>query len=192
MTVTNGVALAPAPKNITDIKSDAELFDDFLASLDLDTSNLTDTESIDGEIKLNKYLWVVKQKESELSRCRTIAKDSIRSTSDWLNEKETQIQNAIDWLTGQMKNYLITKDIKSLSLPNGTIGMRKQPEAIEVVDESSFISDASPDLLRHVPESYEPDLKAIKALIKETGEIPKGIELKAQNPKFYYKLNGSM
>jgi len=192
MTVTNGVALAPAPKRITDIKSDAELFDDFMASLDLDTSNLTDLESIDGEIRLNKYLWIVKQKESELSRCRTIATDSIRSTSDWLNEKETQIQNAIDWLTGQMKNYLITKDIKSLSLPNGTIGMRKQPEAIEVVDESSFISEASPDLLRHVPETYEPDLKAIKALIKETGEIPKGIELKAQDPKFYYKLNGSI
>jgi hypothetical protein len=190
MTASNGVALAP--KYVTDIKSDAELFDDFLASLDLDTSNLTDLESIDSEIRLNKYLWLVKQKESELSRCRTIATDSIRNTSDWLNEKEAQIQNAIDWLTSQMKNYLITKDIKSLSLPNGTIGMRKQPEAIEVVDESSFISEASPDLLRHVPESYEPDLKAIKALIKETGEIPKGIELKAQDPKFYYKLNGSM
>jgi hypothetical protein len=191
MTVTNGVALAPAPKSITDIKSDAELFDDFLASLDLDTSNLTDTESIDGEIKLNKYLWVVKQKESELSRCRTIATDSIRSTSDWLNEKETQIQNAIDWLTSQMRNYLVTKDLKSLSLPNGTIGMRKQPDAVEVADESVFIANAGPELLRHVPESYEPDLKAIKALIKDTGEIPKGIELKAQDPKFYYKLNGS-
>jgi hypothetical protein len=189
---TNGVAIGTAPKNITDIKSDAELFDDFMASLDLDTSNLTDLESIDGEIRLNKYLWVVKQKESELSRCRTIATDSIRGTSDWLNEKETQIQNAIDWLTSQMKNYLITKDVKSLSLPNGTIGMRKQPETIEVVDESVFISEALPDLLRHVPESYEPDLKAIKALIKETGEIPKGIEVKAQDPKFYYKLIGSM
>ncbi len=191
MTVTNGVALAPAPKNITDIKSDAELFDDFLASLDLDTSNLTDTESIDGEIKLNKYLWVVKQKESELSRCRTIATDSIRGTTQWLNEKETQIQNAIDWLTSQMRNYLVTKDLKSLSLPNGTIGMRKQPDAVEVADESVFIANAAPDLLRHVPELYEPDLKAIKALIKDTGEIPKGIELKSQDPKFYYKLNGS-
>ena len=187
----NGVALVAAPKNITDIKSEAELFDDFMASLDLDTSNLTDLESIDGEIRLNKYLWVVKQKESELSRCRTIATDSIRSTSDWLSDKETQIQNAIDWLTSQMRNYLVTKDLKSLSLPNGTIGMRKQPDAVEVADESVFIANAAPDLLRHIPESYEPDLKAIKALIKDTGEIPKGIELKAQDTKFYYKLNGS-
>jgi hypothetical protein len=191
MTGPNGAVLAAAPKNITDIRSDAELFDDFMSSLDLDTSNLTDLESIDGEIRLNKYLWIVKQKESELSRCRTIATDSIHGTTRWLNEKSEQISKAIDWLTSQMRNYLAVKDLKSLSLPNGTIGMRKQPEIVEIVDEDMFIENASPELLRHVPESYEPDLKAIKALIKDTGEIPKGVELKEQDPKFYYKLNST-
>lgn len=189
MNTTNGAALMPAPNNVTDVKSDAEILDDFMRSLELDTTNFIDIETVDAEIRLNKYLWLVKQKESELARCRTIATESIHGTTQWLNDKTEQVSKAIDWLTSQMRNYLAVKQLKSLSLPNGTIGMRKQPETVEIVDEDAFIANAAPDLLRHVPESYEPDIKAIKALIKDTGEIPKGVELKEQDAKFYYKLN---
>jgi hypothetical protein len=88
-----------------------------------------------------------------------------------------------------MKNYLIIQNQKSLSLPSGKIGFRSQQDKVEIVDKELFFNKASPDLLRRVPESFEPNLKMIKELIKKTGFIPNGIEVKSHEAKFYYKIN---
>ena len=100
------------------------------------------------------------------------------------------INIAIDYLTGQMRNYLKQNQLKSLSLPNGNIGFRKQPDAVIVHNEELFLENAKPELLRHIEESYAPDIKAIKDYIKQSGgDLPKGIDLKPQDSKFYYKLS---
>ncbi len=88
-----------------------------------------------------------------------------------------------------MKNYLEQKNIKSLTLPSGNIGFRKQPDKIAIVDADTFFEKATFDLIRVVPEKFEPDLQVIKARIKEKGEIPAGVDIVTPTPKFYYKLN---
>lgn len=172
----------------TKLSSDKELLEEFLNSMDLESNNINDFESIAPEIRLDKYLWVIRQKELELCKCKALAEESINRTQNWIDKKEQSINSTIEFLTNQMRNYLNQNSLNKLSLPNGSIGFRKQPDSIEITDEELFLTTAASELLKHVPEKFEADLKSIKEYIKTTSEIPAGVELKSKDPKFYYKL----
>lgn len=141
------------------------------------------------EIIFTKYLWVIKLLEEKLEGFKTTAYGFINQTERWLERKESQITNQVNYLLNQMQNYLQINNQKSLSLPTGIVGFRKQPSKLEIKDLSLFLKNAKEELLRKIPECYEPDLMKIKSYIKETGDIPLGIELINQDPKFYYKIN---
>ncbi len=173
----------------TKLSSDKELLEEFLNSMDLESSNLIDIESVAPEIRLDKYLWVIRQKELELCKCKALAEESINRTQGWLEKKEHTINSTIEFLSAQMRNYLNQNSLNKLSLPNGSIGFRKQPDSIEITDEELFLTTAASELLKHLPEKFEADLKSIKEYIKTTSEIPAGVELKSKDPKFYYKLS---
>ena len=171
------------------IASDKELLEDFLNGLDLNDGDMASIDEIEPEIKLNKYLWVIKQKEIELDKCKALAEESISRTQNWFDKKENTINAAIEFLSNQMRNYLKQNKLNTISLPNGKIGFRKQPDIVEVTDEELFLTTAASELIRHLPEKFEADLKSIKEYIKSTSEIPDGVEIKSKDPKFYYKLN---
>ena len=194
--LNEAVSIIPTKKTnsenmeVIQLVSDKELLEDFLNGLELNDDTVVSINEIEPEIKLDKYLWVIRQKENELQRSKALAEESIRRTQAWLNKKENTINSAIEFLSGQMKNYLKQNKLKSLSLPNGNIGFRKQSDVVIIQNEEIFLENAKPELLRHVEESYEPDLKAIKDYIKKSGgDMPKGVDLKPQESKFYYKLS---
>ncbi|HAY33955.1 MAG TPA: hypothetical protein DCY06_07430 [Bacteroidetes bacterium] len=169
--------------------SDKELLEDFLNELDTG-DGIVSIEELEPEIRIDKFLWIIRQKEKELNKCKAIHEQSINMTENWYSKKENTITLTIEFLTRQMQNYLRQNNMKSLSLPNGSIGFRKQVDLIEVTDEDLFLENANPSLLKHTVETYAPDIKAIKEYIKQSGgDLPKGINLKSQDSKFYYKLN---
>ncbi|MBN8570397.1 MAG: host-nuclease inhibitor Gam family protein [Ignavibacteria bacterium] len=169
----------------------AETLEDIINSWNLDEPlNAEGLDEASPEIKFDTYLWIIRQKEKELAKYKSISEESINRTQLWLERKEKNFNSTISFLSNQIRYYLKSNGIKSLSLPNGTIGLRKKPDTLEIVDEELFYENAKVEFLRHTPESYEPDLKAIKDYIKQTSELPKGVILKSQEPKFYYKLTG--
>ena len=190
VSVTHTIKTNPENPGVMHIASDKELLEDFLNGLELNEGSIKSFEEVEPEIKLDKYLWVIRQKENELQRCKALAEQSINRTQNWFDKKENTINSAIEFLSGQMRNYLKQNKLKSLSLPNGNIGFRKQSDVVIIQSEEIFLENAKPELLRHTEESYEPDLKAIKDYIKKSGgDLPKGIDLKPQESKFYYKLS---
>jgi hypothetical protein len=76
-----------------------------------------------------------------------------------------------------------------MSLPAGIVGLRRQPDKVEVTNAELFYEKADAGLIRKIPETQEPDLKKIKEQIKLTGEVPDGVDVVSQESKFYYKLN---
>jgi len=179
---------SPDINSDVNISTDKELLEDFLNSIDLGIG-LDSIEDIESEVRLDRFLWVIRQKEIELEKCIAIAEQSINRTQSWLDKKSNTINSGIEYLTRQMQNYLRQNKLKSLSLPNGSLGFRKQPETVEITDDTLFLEKAKSEFIRHVPEKFEPDIKAIKSYIKETSEIPQGVELKSKEDKFYYKLS---
>ena len=146
-------------------------------------------EEITPEIRFTRFLWKIKFIEQDIEKNRRVAEETIKEITDWFEKKKSQLEGQIRFLCDQMQNYLTIQDLKSLSLPSGKIGFRNQQDKIEITDYDLFYNKALPELLRHVPESYEPDMKKIKEHIKTTSEIPEGIDITPQDPKFYYKLN---
>ena len=185
VTNTNGIAMKD--ENDICLSTDKELLEDFLNELDTG-DGLVNIESIEPEIRLDKFLWIIRQKENELKKCKVIAEQSINMTENWYSKKENTINSAIEFLTRQMQNYLRQNNMKSLSLPNGNIGFRKQVDLIEISDDDVFLESAKPEFLIYIPEIYKPDLKSIKEFIKNTSEIPNGVIINSREDKFYYKL----
>ena len=148
-----------------------------------------DLEKADSpEVAIAKYLWVIKMKEKANEKINATAIKLIKDIEDWQSKKIEQNQGQIEFLCNQMQNYLVKNNLKSLQLPPGTIGMRKQQDKILIIDEELFYEKADSNLLRNIPEAYEPDMKKIKEHIKTTAIIPAGIDIIPQDSKFYYKL----
>lgn len=177
------------PADLKSLSPYKETLEDIISSWNLDEPlNAEGLDEASPEIKFDTYLWIIRQKEKELEKYRSISEESINRTQLWLERKEKNFTSTISFLCNQIKYYLKSNGIKSLSLPNGTIGLRKKPDTLEIANEELFYENAKVEFLRHTPESYEPDIKAIKGYIKQTSELPKGVILKSQEPKFYYKL----
>lgn len=169
---------------------DKEVLEDIINSWNLDEPiNNEELEEASPEVQLDTFLWIVRKKEEELIKHQKIAAETIERTERWLANKEKNIVSTIEFLSNRFRYYLKSNNLKSLSLPNGTIGFRKRPKKVEIVDEELFFQNANPSMLKHHPENYEPDLNAIKSHIKDTSELPKGVEIISQEDKFYYKLS---
>jgi hypothetical protein len=145
--------------------------------------------SDDPQVLFTKFLYRIKYLEDELGQYKSTAEKLMQEIETWLQHKTTQKQSQIDFLSGRMEEYLRTREIKSMSLPAGLIGLRKQQDKIEIVSEVLFYEKADASLIRKIPETQEPDLKKIKEQIKRTGETPDGVDVTSQESKFYYKLN---
>ncbi len=175
------------PPHNSKLPTDKEILEDIINSWNLDES--LNLEEPSPEVRYDTYLWVIREKEKELNRYKAFAEESINRTTRWLESKDKSITSAIDFLSNQIKFYLKSSNLKSLSLPNGKIGFRKNPSTLEIIDEDIFFANALPEFIRHTPENFEPNIKAIKEHIKKTSELPQGVELKGSEPKFYYKLS---
>ncbi len=177
-------------KSLAKPLSDKETLEEIINSMNLDEGILTENlKEASPEIQLDTYLYVIRKKEEELLKYQQIASEAIARTEKWLEGREKNISSSISYLSNRLRYYLKSNNLKSLSLPNGVIGLRKLPKKLEISDEELFFRDANPDFLKQYPESYEPDLQAIKNFINKSNEIPKGVIVKSQEPKFYYKLS---
>lgn len=162
-----------------------DLFEELFANIEEDKI----IESDSPEVLFSKFLWKIKFLESEIDKIKSSSEQLIAEVERWQVQKTEQKLKQIGYLSRQMEFYLRNKDIKTLSLPNGSIALRKQPDKIEITDEELFYQKADESVLRRVPESYAPDMKAIRERIKKTGEILPGVQVTEQESKFSYKLN---
>lgn len=141
------------------------------------------------EVRFTRFLWKIKFIEQEIEKHKRVAEETINEINSWFEKKRNQLEKQIEWLSNQMENYLIIQNKKKLELPPGRIAFRSQQDKIEIIDNELFYNKALPELLRKIEESFEPDMSKIKKYIKETGDVPEGIAVSPQQPKFYIKLN---
>jgi hypothetical protein len=145
--------------------------------------------SDDPQVLFAKFLWRIKYLEDEIGQYKSTAEKLMQEIENWFKSKNKQKQSQIDFLSGRMEEYLRTREIKSMSLPAGIVGLRRQPDKVEVTNAELFYEKADAGLIRKIPETQEPDIPKIKQQIKQTGEVPDGVDVVSQESKFYYKLN---
>ena len=107
---------------------------------------------------------------------------------EWTLSRNSKLQDQIDFYARKCEAYLKELNLKTLSLPHGSLQIRKLPDRVEILDQEIFLKSASMDLLKVVPASNKPDLQKIKASIKNTGKIPEGVQLITGENQFSYKI----
>ena len=94
----------------------------------------------------------------------------------WLERELERIDRKTAWHEQALQGFLWQTGKKSVRLIHGSIRRVKGRERIEVMDEDAFLSSAAPDLIRE-ETIRQPDKKAILAYVKQTGDLPAGIDL---------------
>lgn len=96
---------------------------------------------------------------------------------DWALRKNQKTSERIELLKSKLEVWLRNSKQKTMDLPNGILKIRKKPDKVEVIDLDAFLNNATEEMVIVVPEQIKPSLSGIKAVIKRSGRIPKGVQL---------------
>lgn len=148
---------------------------------------------VDADATLHK----IQRLERGKKWAQELADERIAVVNCWLEKQLADRQGAIDSLQNQLQIYaedrLKNSKRKSVSLPSGKFGFRKQPPKIERPDDQillAYAKEANPQFVK-VKESL--DWLGLKKsciidgnkMIDENGEVLPGITVTEQGPKFY-------
>ena len=150
-------------------------------------------EPID-ESKADALLYCIGKEQSGMNDVQMQAQSQIDKIKLWEEVQTAKHQKVIDDMTVRPQGYFYAlkstdPDLKTKSMVNGTMKVRKRHPLITVEDEGLFLQKDNGDLTRIVPASLAPDKKAIKKYIKETGDIPEGISVEERDDKFSVTIN---
>lgn len=127
--------------------------------------------------------------EDQIAENFTEAEKEIKIIKEWALSKNSRLQDKISYLSRKLEAYIREEGVKTIELPHGELRYHKKPDKVEVTNLDQFLSSATTDMIRVVPEEIKPDLNKIKAFIKQKGRVPKGVTITEGKEEFSYKLN---
>jgi hypothetical protein len=144
-------------------------------------------------LKADQALAAVAKLESQMADVNKLCDDEIALIENYRKNELERLEKKRSWilfnLEGFARQQMEATGEKSLRLPHGTLALRKGRDKVEVENFDTFLKVAARyGLLRVSPEKKEPDLTAISAYIKRTGEIPIGTKLIPATVNFSYQL----
>src|SRR3990172_6129061 len=129
------------------------------------------------KLKADQALAAVGKIESDMAAVNTLADDEIKLIEHYRKTELERLEKKRAWLILNLEGFIRkhneeTGD-KSLRLPHGNIGLRKQKDRYEISDPNVFAKVADRlGLWRLKPEQREPDLQAVSAMMKIQKSIP--------------------
>jgi phage host-nuclease inhibitor protein Gam len=101
-----------------------------------------------------------------------------------------RVRKRIDWCEMTLQTFLEGTGKKSMSLPYGKLQRRDGIERIDMVLEETFVDWATKsdhEWLLRSRTTVRPDKIAIKRFVKNTGEMPPGVEVTKNEESFSAK-----
>tara|TARA_Y100000310_G_C20566968_1_gene755969 strand:- start:201 stop:743 length:543 start_codon:yes stop_codon:yes gene_type:complete len=153
------------------------------------------------ESKADAILYCIGREQERMNDVRDQAQAQVDKIRFWQELQTGKHQKVIDSMTVRLQSYFLglivnDPDLKTKSMVNGTMKVRKLQPLIHVEDKAVFLKNLGPDQrlvdgteLFRVNTKYEPDKKAILAYVKDTGDIPKGVKVESRDDKFSIKIN---
>ena len=153
--------------------------------IDLDEP-ITMEEVVEGQTTANKYLYVIKKMRDEIENVKAVGQDQIKSAQAYIDSESRKRENTIAFLSERLHLFMNGQDKKTISLPNGDLKMRVRQDKVDVVDEAKVVawikSGPSPSSMLRIREMI--NKAEMRKYIKETGDIPDGVEVESQEPSF--------
>ncbi|MCX6133005.1 MAG: host-nuclease inhibitor Gam family protein [Ignavibacteriales bacterium] len=144
-------------------------------------------------LKADQLLMAVAKLESQMDDVNKLADDEIKLIERYRKSEIERLDKKRSWLLFNVESFWRVQSEqtgeKTLRLPHGTLALRKGRDKIEIDNMAVFMKIAPRyGFLRTTPEKHEPDLQAIAAHIKSSGDIPLGTKLIPAAINFSYQL----
>jgi hypothetical protein len=145
------------------------------------------------QLKADQLLMAVAKLESQMDDVNKLADDEIKLIEQYRQSEIERLDKKRSWLLFNLENFWRQQSEqtgeRTLRLPHGILALRKKPDKVEIDNMATFLKIAQRlGFLRTTPEKHEPNLTAIAAHIKRTGEIPIGTKLISGGISFSYQL----
>ncbi|MBC8256150.1 MAG: host-nuclease inhibitor Gam family protein [Candidatus Marinimicrobia bacterium] len=127
----------------------------------------------------------VAELDSQIDEINKSAQTQLERIGLWQESRTTSIEKQKDYYLPFLKAYMVNSGKKTEKLVNGTLSLRKQQPKIEILDEGLLFE--SGEFIR-TKTSSSIDKAEIRNHIKQTGEIPDGVEFIERDDKFGYKV----
>jgi hypothetical protein len=99
--------------------------------------------------------------------------ETLKLEEQRLSKRRHTIEAKSEWLETYLKNELTNTGVDNVKGTLVTVSLRKNPASVNIIN-----AEAIPEIYRVViPESWQPDKKAILTQFKNTGEIVDGCEI---------------
>jgi len=99
--------------------------------------------------------------------------ETLKLEEQRLSKRRHTIEAKSEWLETYLKNELTNTGVDNVKGTLVTVSLRKNPASVNILN-----AEAIPEIYRTViPESWQPDKKAILTQFKNTGEIVDGCEI---------------
>jgi phage host-nuclease inhibitor protein Gam len=137
------------------------------------------------KLRADQLLMAITVLERKLDEVNELSDKEFALIKEFQTGESEKLNKKISWLKWNLEQFILSTDDKTINLPHGQLKIRLGRDKIEVADMDKFLKTAAErGFLRTIPESYEPDLRAIVEHVRRTGEIPPGVELIPAQTKF--------
>jgi hypothetical protein len=128
--------------------------------------------------------------DQQMECVNTLTDAEIALLEEYRTRELNRLEKQRAWLLFHLEAYARSTGEKTIRLPYGSLKLRKGKDRVAIVSIESFLPKGQLlGLIRQIPESNAPDVQAILAYIKRTGDIPPGTEFIQGDTKFSYSTN---
>ena len=168
-----------------------ETIPDFVEQILVDSESEEQEKKYEMDLTQADYLLMaIARLENKMSDVNQTADKEILLIENWRNKELMKFDRQRSWLVWNLEQFIRQFGEKTIRLPHGDLKLRKGRDRAVIVDETKFLPVGQKlGLLRTVPESTTPDLRAIIEWVKKTGEVPDGVEFVPAQVTFKYSLN---
>jgi hypothetical protein len=143
-------------------------------------------------LRADQLLMAISTLEARAAEINTMVDSEVALFDDYRTAEIAKLDKKMAWLAFNLEQYMKSTGEKTMALPHGELKMRKGRDKIEITDMEKFLKIAEQKgLLRAIPESYEPDMRALTEYAKYSGVTPQGCMLTPAQTKFTYKTKGT-
>jgi len=169
---------------VDNTKDDPELI--YMEHLIGESPDIVDETPVGDPDLANRILHVIGSIEAEIAEIKVVAQKQIDRAEVFMEIETQKRQKTVDFLTARLHLFAMTSGKRTVNLPNGSLKLIKRQEKFEYIDTDKVIewikvNDRSGDLIRVKEEINKAE---VKKYVKETGEIPDGLEITDQDDTF--------
>jgi hypothetical protein len=144
-------------------------------------------------LKADQLMMAVAKLDAQIEDVNKLCDDEIKLIEQYRQSEVERIEKKRSWLLFNLEGFarqqMEQTNEKTMRLPHGTLALRKGRDKIEITEMSVFLKVAFRyGLLRTTPEEHVPDMSALAAYVKRTGEIPVGTKLIPGTVNFSYTI----